>query len=183
MFESFLPEEVGHGDWYNGPRLISRRIGISLIFYIPDSKVWPIVISQILNTLDFALSSRIVSLIILPLLIVCNLLLKSCLLPRNPGPILEFKDFKDPAFTFFSFGFILLGIFKPLWYFQTFAIKLGVSPSSAFWLLAIINAGDTNDDGHEQCRLRYRVSPSPSIRADKQGFDGNTDCGDFVKCR
>ena len=63
--------------------------------------------------------------------------------PRDPGPILDFKYFKDPAFAFFCCGFffILLGMFTPLWYIQTFAIRLGGDPTSAFWLLAIINAG------------------------------------------
>lgn len=100
-------------------------------------------ISQILNKIGFAWSSRIVALIILPLLVICNLLIKSRLPRRNPGPMVDFKYFKDPAFTSFSIGFffILLGMFTPLWYIQTFAAELGVSPDNAFWLLAMINAG------------------------------------------
>src|SRR2546423_8627248 len=62
-------------------------------------------------SLGFAWSARIVALINLPILIACNLILRSRLPPRDPGPMLDFKYFKDPAFTFFSIGFffILLG--------------------------------------------------------------------------
>lgn len=63
-------------------------------------------------SLGFAWSARIVALINLSILIACNLVLRSRLPPRDPGPMLDFKYFKDPAFTFFSIGFffILLGL-------------------------------------------------------------------------
>ncbi len=62
-------------------------------------------------SLGFAWSARIVAFIDLPILIACNLILRSRLPPRDPGPMLDFKYFKDPAFSFFSIGFffILLG--------------------------------------------------------------------------
>src|SRR5277367_3428675 len=75
---------------------------------------YTIVISQIINnpSLGFAWSARIVAFISLPILIFCNLVLKSRLPRRLPGPLIDLKYFKDPAFSFFSFGFffILLGI-------------------------------------------------------------------------
>jgi predicted MFS family arabinose efflux permease len=40
----------------------------------------------------------------------------------------------------FSLPPLISGMFTPLWYIQTFAVQLGVNKSSAFWLLAIINA-------------------------------------------
>jgi hypothetical protein len=68
-------------------------------------------------SLGFAWSSRIVALINLPILLLCNVLLRSRLPPRNPGPMIDFKYFKDPAFSFFSVGFffILLGIQPSGW--------------------------------------------------------------------
>lgn len=78
-----------------------------------NEKIWPIIISEIMSvpSLGFAWSARIVAFISLPILLFCNLVLKSRLPPREPGPIIDFKYFKDPAFSFFSFGFffILLG--------------------------------------------------------------------------
>jgi len=78
-----------------------------------DRKIWPILISEIMAkpSLGFAWSARIIAFISIPILIFCNLVLKSRLPPRDPGPIIDLKYFKDPAFSFFSFGFffILLG--------------------------------------------------------------------------
>jgi hypothetical protein len=86
--------------------------------YNADGKIWPIVISQIINnpSLGFAWSARIVAFISLPILIFCNMVLKSRLPRRLPGPLIDLKYFKDPAFSFFSFGFffILLGISLPI---------------------------------------------------------------------
>lgn len=101
--------------------------------------------------IGFAWSSRIIALVNLPVLVLCNFILRSRLPRRDPGPIFDFKFFKDPAFSFFSAGFCFillgtgllnntnLGMFTPLWYIQTFAIQVGIEKSQAFYLLAIIN--------------------------------------------
>jgi len=69
-------------------------------------------------SLGFAWSARIVAFINLPILICCNLILRSRLPPRDPGPMLDFKYFKDPAFTFFSVGFFFILLGKPSIYGQ-----------------------------------------------------------------
>jgi hypothetical protein len=147
---SFFPSMGCMNHWFLKKRAMA--IGIMVAGSSLGGLIWPIAISEMLANpnIGFAWASRIVALVNLPVLIVCNFILRSRLPRRDPGPIMDFKFFKDPAFSFFSAGFFFillglsfvladLGMFTPLWYIQIFAQQVGISKSQAFYLLTIIN--------------------------------------------
>ncbi|KAK4443856.1 riboflavin transporter MCH5 [Podospora aff. communis PSN243] len=107
--------------------------------------VFPLLLKQLLPTLGFAWSCRILALINLGLALPANLLIKTRL-PRAPGGLSsvwpDLTIFRDARFTFSSLGIIFMeyGLFIPITYIVSFAAAHGSVATDAYNLLAYLNA-------------------------------------------
>jgi len=109
--------------------------------------VFPLILRQLLPTLGFAWSCRILALIMLGLSIPANLFIKSRLTPARGTKFSvwqwpDFKIFRDPRFAFSSVGVVFMewGLFVPLTFIVSYAAKHGQHAIDSFVLLAYLNA-------------------------------------------
>lgn len=75
-------------------------------------------------------------------LLVVACLLLTTRLPTRKGTILKLGAYKDPSFTLYVLGasFVMLGLYCPMFYIESYSIKHGVDPDFAFYSLSILNA-------------------------------------------
>ncbi|KAL4256580.1 Proton-linked Monocarboxylate Transporter [Pleurotus pulmonarius] len=106
---------------------------------------FPIMLNQLFkSSVGFEWGVRASAFIVLGLLAVANLLMTD-----NPAAKLQAERpsmksiFTDIPYVIITIGafFILWGIFLPYFYLQLYAILQGVDPNTAFYTLAIMNAG------------------------------------------
>ena len=106
--------------------------------------VFPLLLPKLYTTIGFAWGTRIMGFIFLFLVVIANLLIKSRLPPKIGGSIWpDFWIFKNVAFTLTTFGvfFVEWGLFIPLSYISSYALRYGISSTFSYQLLAILNAG------------------------------------------
>ncbi|KAM0747067.1 MFS general substrate transporter [Meredithblackwellia eburnea MCA 4105] len=106
--------------------------------------VYPILENKLFTggKVSFGWIVRAVAFLTIGLLIIACLTITTRLPPRKGGAIIDFKHFKDPAFTFYIVGAFLIiwGLYTPMFYLQSYAVKNGVDQNSAFYALSILNA-------------------------------------------
>ena len=124
--------------------------------------VFPLTLQALFPEIGWAWSTRVCALINLVLLIIANLLIKSRLPARKATKeniLPDFRIFRDPIFALTTAGvfFVEWGLFVPLTYLSTYALRNGVSESFSYQIIAILNVGS--------CFGRY----FPGFIADKVG--------------
>ncbi|KAF9447281.1 MFS general substrate transporter [Macrolepiota fuliginosa MF-IS2] len=98
--------------------------------------VWPILLNQISQKLDFPNAIRVTAAIIGAFLLIANSLYSvACSRPKGLMEIDHLMDTVRSAFC------INLGLFFPYFYLQSYALSKGIRTALAFYLLAILNAG------------------------------------------
>ena len=106
--------------------------------------LFPLLLPALFPRIGFAWSIRIMGFIFLFLVIIANLLIRSRLPPKKNGSVWpDFLIFRQLNFALTTAGvfFMEWGLFVPLTYISSWAVKTGVgSPAFAFQLLAILNA-------------------------------------------
>lgn len=70
--------------------------------------IYPIIVQRLLPKIGFPWTVRIIGFIMLGLQAIYLTLMKTRLPPRKSGPLVEWKAFKDPSYTLFSIGELLL---------------------------------------------------------------------------
>lgn len=108
--------------------------------------VFPLTLQALFPKIGWAWSTRVCALIALFLLIAANLFIKARLPPRKAtkeNMLPDFRIFRDPVFALTTAGvfFIEWGLFIPLTYLSSYALKHGVSTSLSYQIIAILNAG------------------------------------------
>ena len=123
-----------------------KRRGLALGIFVGGSSIggclWPVILTHLFDNLGFGWGMRVVAFINIPILIVCNFLIKSRLPHRDPGPFIDLKYFRDLRFTYLSLGylFVMVGSFYPFFYLPVLGQNVGLDPSSAPLLLTVLNA-------------------------------------------
>lgn len=108
--------------------------------------VYPLTLQALFPKIGFAWATRVIALINLMLLIVANLFIKSRLPPRKATKesiLPDFRIFRDPVFALTTLGvfFVEWGLFVPLSYLVSYALKFGISSTFSYQIIAILNAG------------------------------------------
>jgi len=115
--------------------------------------IFPLMLQKLFPRIGFAWSTRSVALIFLVLLIPTNLLIRSRLPRRGQAGynaagasasiLPDFRIFRSVPFALTTAGvfFTEWGLFIPLTYITSYAIKHGVSEHFSYQILAILNAG------------------------------------------
>ncbi|KAI1073681.1 MFS general substrate transporter [Whalleya microplaca] len=107
--------------------------------------VFPIYLQAVLPKLGFAWSTRIIGFMLLFLSVLANLLVRTRLPPstRRVSAMPDWSLFRDLKFSLCCAGvwFMEWGIFTPLTYIVSYAAAHGQDATSAYTLLAVLNAG------------------------------------------
>lgn len=121
--------------------------------------LFPIIAINCLRKVGFAWTMRICGFLCLYCTTFASLTLRTRLPPKPaPGGILNLKEFKRPAFSFFALAAFLImgGLYTPLSYIDVMGSRMGLGDYSTY-LIAIANA----------CSTIGRIGPS--LFADKIG--------------
>lgn len=106
----------------------------------------PILLSKLLNSssLGFGWSVRVVGFTIMPFMAFGCVTIRARLPPRTTS-FWIISAYKEARFVLLilSLFFIFIGMFTPLFFIPTYAVRRGMSPTLAGYLLAIINAAST----------------------------------------
>jgi MFS family permease len=106
--------------------------------------VFPLMLQELLPSIGFAWSTRILGFIYLFLCIIANLLIKPRLSPdTNTRSTPSFRILQKPIFALTVLGVFMLewGLFVPLTYICSYAMAQGFSMSEAFNALITLNVG------------------------------------------
>ncbi|KAH9926927.1 MFS general substrate transporter [Fomitopsis serialis] len=130
------------------PHWFKRKLGIAYGLTATGSSVggalFPIATRNLIEQVGFKWTMRILGFILLFLLGICNLTTERRLPPKKEqGPFLNFKAFRNPAFTFYSAAAFVnfLGLYTVLTYIDVSAQGTNVPENLSFYLLPIANAG------------------------------------------
>ena len=121
-------------------------MGCAAIATATGAVFFPILVQQLLPRIGFGWTVRIIAFFMLTTMIFPLIYTKSRLPPRKSGPIVEWSAFREPAYSIYAFGITMIcwGIYFPYYYIAIFSeTKLGLSQTSAFYLLIILNASAT----------------------------------------
>lgn len=109
--------------------------------------IFPIILRELLPSVGFAWSCRILAFIMLGLAIPANLFIRTRLPPSKHEKMQsvwpDFSVFKDPRFAFASLGIFFMewGLFIPLTYIVSYAAAQGKDATDSYLLLSYLNAG------------------------------------------
>ncbi|KAI0689428.1 major facilitator superfamily domain-containing protein [Cytidiella melzeri] len=130
------------------PHWFSKKKGIALGLVAFGSSIggtiFPIAVRNLIATVGFKWTMRIIGFILLCALTVSNLCLARRLPPKpNSGPFFNLRAFRNPAYAIYcAAGFTsFLGLYTVLTYIDASAIFVGVNEDFAFYLVSIANAG------------------------------------------
>ena len=108
--------------------------------------VMPIVLSKLLNSSDlgFGWSVRVIGFLIMPFMLFACVTVTPRLPPRQRR-FWMMDVYRDRKFVLFcvSFFFILVGMFTPIFFLPTYALRRGMGATLAGYLPAILNAAST----------------------------------------
>lgn len=143
----FTPSIAAVGHWFYASR--GTFTGIACVGGSLGGIVFPLTLQALFesSSIGWPWATRILALINLPLAIAANLCIKSRLPPSRPitkQQILpDFRIFRDPTFSLVTLAvfFVEWGLFIPISYLTTFALRIGISQSFSYQLIAIFNAG------------------------------------------
>ncbi|KAJ5375966.1 hypothetical protein N7509_012852 [Penicillium cosmopolitanum] len=127
-----------------------KKAGTALGLVISGSSIGgvviPIALSKMLNStnLGFGWSIRIIGFLLIPLLSFSCITVRSRLPPRKSAFFLP-SAFKDRTYCMViaALFFMFIGMFAPLFYMPTYAVKRGMDATLASYLLAIVNGAST----------------------------------------
>ncbi|KAK2053119.1 riboflavin transporter MCH5 [Colletotrichum caudatum] len=126
------------------PQYFLKKRGAAMGLAIAGSSlgavVFPIVLSELLETVGFSWSVRVCGFIMMPVLLFSALTVRARLPPRKSRFVI-WKAFKEPLYLCLVGGVCLMfvGMFIPLFYLSTFGIDHGMTPALASYLVAVIN--------------------------------------------
>ncbi|KAK1998042.1 riboflavin transporter MCH5 [Colletotrichum falcatum] len=126
------------------PQYFLKRRGAAMGLAIAGSSlgavVFPVVLSELLETIGFGWSVRVCGFIMMPVLLFSSLTVRARLPPRK-SRFFIWTAFKEPLYLCLVGGVCLMfvGMFIPLFYLPTFGIDRGMRPALASYLVAVIN--------------------------------------------
>lgn len=143
----FTPSIAAVGHWFYMRR--GTFTGIACVGGSLGGIVFPLALQALFDmpSVGWPWSQRILALINLPLAIAANVFIRSRLPPRHPSSISQIlpdpRIFRDPTFSLVTLAVFFLewGLFVPISYLTTFALRIGVEEKFAYQLIAIFNAG------------------------------------------
>jgi MFS family permease len=127
-------------EWFKRKRALA--IGIIASGSSLGGVIWPIAFQRLVNEVGFPWANRIIGFIYFPMLMAAALTMRSRLPPRKQQVMPNWAVLKDYRLVLLCIGGSLgfFGLFPPLQYIETFAIRLPASSNISTYILAILNA-------------------------------------------
>jgi MFS family permease len=137
----FVPSVAVVAPYFSKKR--SFAIGIMATGSSLGGVVYPIMVRQLIQKIGFPWATRIIAFTILGLSMIPCVLLKSRLPPRKSGALIDYPSLRERTFILYTIGafFGFLGIYIPVFFVQSFAVKIGLDTNLAFYVTSILNAG------------------------------------------
>ncbi len=98
----FCPSLATLSTYFSKKRALA--IGIAATGSATGGLVFPSIVRQLLPTLGFAWTMRVIGFVQVATLLVANIGLRTRLPPRRSGQIIEWSAFKDPEYSFYAAG-------------------------------------------------------------------------------
>ncbi|KAL7809423.1 major facilitator superfamily domain-containing protein [Trichoderma gracile] len=128
--------------WFQKKRALA--MGIAASGSSLGGVVMPIMVNQLIPTIDFGWTMRACAFLMLGLLVITNLTVRSRLRPqpKNFGIAAFFTAFKDPSFLLLALAafFYSMGMFIPITFMVTYGRSRGMSTELSRYLVAMFNA-------------------------------------------
>ncbi|KAK6844286.1 hypothetical protein PG995_014396 [Apiospora arundinis] len=107
--------------------------------------IYPIVFKELEGKIGFDWATRVVAFVMLATLSFPLAVMRPRVKPSAVRKLFDSAAWSERPYSFFAFGgfFGFIGMYLPLFYVSVFALKEGMSPRLAFYLLPILNAGST----------------------------------------
>ncbi|KAL2822619.1 major facilitator superfamily domain-containing protein [Aspergillus granulosus] len=129
------------------PQYFNKKRGAAMGLAVAGSSIggviFPIALNRMLTRTDlgFGWSVRVVAFLILGILLVSCPPIRARLPPRETDFLL-LRAFGEPGYTTLIIGafFMFLGMFPPIFYLPSYGLSQGMTPTTAFYLSAILNA-------------------------------------------
>ncbi|KAH8924272.1 MFS general substrate transporter [Atractiella rhizophila] len=152
----FIPAVSCISHWWKGRRGLA--LGVMMTGSSIGGIIFPIMFNKLFHSsIGFGWAIRAAALVELVVLMIANVTLKARLPPRKKGHFIQLSALKENGARFtlcfkstefvtefvLLFGgcfFVLLGLYVPIFYLETFAQKAGVSPTLVEYVLPIFNA-------------------------------------------
>ena len=140
----FTPAIASVGHYFLRKR--GQMTGLAAVGGSLGGIVYPLTMQALFPRIGFAWTTRVLALINLVLLIIANLCIKSRLPPRKATKeaiLPDFRIFRDPVFALTTLGvfFVEWGLFVPLSYIVSYALRSGVEQHFAYQIIALLNVG------------------------------------------
>lgn len=106
--------------------------------------IFPLMLQSLFPRIGFRYASLVMALIFLVLLLIANILIRARLPPKPGGSVWpDFRILKNKTFALTTGGvfFVEWGLFVPLSFISSYALREGINSAFAYQILAIINAG------------------------------------------
>ncbi|KAI1344478.1 MFS general substrate transporter [Xylariaceae sp. FL0016] len=117
-------------------------IGLATTGNSAGGMIYPVVVRELIPTLGFAWTARVLAFINLACLCVVMAFMRPRLPPRKSGPIVDFSAWKEPVYVGFVVGifFLMWANYYTFYYIASFGSQvLGLPYSSAAILVIILN--------------------------------------------
>lgn len=104
--------------------------------------IFPAIAQQLLSKIGFGWTMRVIGLITLVCLTICNVLARPRVPPREAGPILELAAFTELPYTLFaaSMFFVFWGVYFASFYLGSFGVGvINIPEKESFNLLLVLN--------------------------------------------
>jgi MFS family permease len=127
-------------EWFKRKRALA--VGIITSGSSLGGVIWPIAFQRLVNEVGFPWANRIIGFIYFPMLMAAALTMKSRLPPTKKQVMPNWSVLKDFRLVMLCMGACLgfFGLFPPLQYIETFAIRLPAPTNISTYILAILNA-------------------------------------------
>ncbi|KAI0742553.1 MFS general substrate transporter [Daedaleopsis nitida] len=124
----------------------ATALGIAMVGSGIGGTVYPILLQYLFVRIGFSWGVRISAIICLVLCVTATATVSSRITPRKDSthaPWVDLRALRDPPFALLVVGscFMSLGLFTPFCYVVSYAADQGISTDTAFYVLAVLNAG------------------------------------------
>lgn len=104
--------------------------------------VYPAMFQQLIPTLGYGWTMRVLAFVTMGCLIVSNILARPRLPPSSTGPIVELTAFTEASYTLFAVGIFLVfwGVYFAFYYVSSFGVDIiGIPQIESFNLFLVLN--------------------------------------------
>ncbi|KAK3682793.1 putative monocarboxylate permease [Podospora appendiculata] len=136
----FMPAVAIVGTYFSTRR--STAMGICATGSSVGGIVYPILLKTLIASMGWRWATRVMGFVMLGTLLISVSVMRTRLPPRKSGPFINTVLLREPTtlLWFLAVFFILVGLYVPFFYVESYALNMGVDPDLASYLVILMNA-------------------------------------------